>query len=154
MVEIMKIDDTNKAIIKHLQQDGRKPFSAIADELAITENTVRARVNKLMEEGILQVTGVVDPEKIPGHQICMIGIKLKTMDLSGKARDISRLKGVVSVSVVTGRYDLLAQVLLDEQQNYSLIDFFTKELVKIAEILNVETFVVYQAYNLRVPYIL
>ena len=149
----MKIDETNKAIIKHLQ-DGRKPFSAIADELAITENTVRARVNKLMEEGVLQVTGMVDPEQLPGHRICMMGIKLKTMDLSGKAKDISRLKGVISVCVVTGRYDLIAQVLLDEDQNYSLIDFFTKELVKIAEILNVETFVVYQAHNLRVPYIL
>lgn len=149
----MKLDETNIAIIKHLQ-DGRKPFSAIADELAITENTVRSRVNKLMEEGVLQVTGVVDPEQIPGHRVCMIGIKLKTMDLSGKARDIARLKGVISVCVVTGRYDLIAQVLLDENQNYSLIDFFTKELVKIAEIQHVETYVVYQAHNMRVPYIL
>ena len=41
---IKRIDDTNKSIIKQLQ-DGRKPFSAIAEELGITENTVRARVN-------------------------------------------------------------------------------------------------------------
>ncbi|MCF7945528.1 MAG: Lrp/AsnC family transcriptional regulator [Spirochaetia bacterium] len=149
----MKIDETNKAIIKQLL-DGRKPYSAIADELSITENTVRSRVNKLIEEGVLQITGLVDPETIPGLQVCVMGIKLKTMDLGGKAREISRLKGVISAAVVTGRYDLLVNVLLNEDEEYSLIDFFTKELVKVAEIQNVETFVVYESHNLQVPYIL
>ena len=37
-----KIDDTNKAIIR-LLRDGRKPYSVIADELGITENTGRSR---------------------------------------------------------------------------------------------------------------
>ncbi len=149
----MKLDEMNIAIIKHLR-DGRKPYSSIADELNVTENTVRSRVNKLMEEGVLEITGLVDSEEVPGLQVCLMGIKLKSMDLGKKAREISRLRGVVSVSVVTGRYDLIAQVLLNDAQDYALIDFFTKELVKISEILNVETFVVYQAYNQRVPYIL
>lgn len=149
----MKIDETNKAIIKQLR-DGRKPFSAIADELAVTENTVRSRVNKLIEEQVLEITGMVDSAAMPGHQVCYMGVKLKTMDLSTKAKEVSRLKGVVSVSVVTGRFDLLVQVLLDHDEGYSLLDFFTKELVKVDEIANVETYVVYQAYNLRVPYVL
>ncbi len=149
----MKIDETNKAIIKQLR-DGRKPFSAIADEMAVTENTVRSRVNKLIEEQVLEITGLVDPSAIPGHQVCFMGVKLKTMDLSTKAQEITALKGVISVSVVTGRYDLLVQVLLDHDEDYSLLDFFTKELIEVDEIANVETFVVYQAYNLRVPYVL
>ncbi len=51
-----KMDETNKAIIRQLC-DGRKPFSAIAEELSITENTVRSRVNKLIDEGVLQISG-------------------------------------------------------------------------------------------------
>jgi Lrp/AsnC family transcriptional regulator for asnA, asnC and gidA len=46
----MKIDETNLAIIKRLRE-GRRSFKQIAEELSITENTVRARVNKLVEEG-------------------------------------------------------------------------------------------------------
>lgn len=149
----MKIDETNKAIMKQLR-DGRKSYSAIADELAITENTVRARVNKLIEEGILEISGLIDPESIPGLQVVMLGVKLKTLDLGRKAEEFSRLKGVVSAAVITGRYDLFVQVLLDADREYTLLDFFTKELVKIAEIQDVETFVVYQAYNYRIPYLL
>ncbi|MCK5155792.1 MAG: Lrp/AsnC family transcriptional regulator [Spirochaetales bacterium] len=149
----MKIDDMNIAIIKQLR-DGRKSYSAIAEELSVTENTVRSRVNKLVEENVLEITGLVNPESLPGVQIVVMMVKLKTMDLGRKAEEFTRLKGVISASVVTGRYDLLVQVLLNEEEEYSLLEFFTKELVKIAEIQDVETFVIYQAYGLRVPYIL
>lgn len=149
----MKIDEMNIQIIKQLR-DGRKSYSAIAEELSVTENTVRSRVNKLIEENVLEVTGLVDPESLPGVQIVLMGVKLKTMDLGRKAEEFTRLKGVISAAVITGRYDLLVQVLLNEDEEYSLLEFFTKELVKIAEIQDVETFVVYQAYGLRVPYIL
>lgn len=148
-----KIDETNKAIIKQLY-DGRKAYSAIADELKITENTVRARVNKLIEEGILQISGLVDPESIPGLQVVMMGVKLKTLDLERKAKEFSQLRGVISAAVVTGRYDLIVQLVLSEAEGFSLLDFFKKELVKVTKILEVETFVVYQSHNFRIPYIL
>jgi Lrp/AsnC family transcriptional regulator for asnA, asnC and gidA len=148
-----KIDETNKAIIRQLA-DGRKPFSAIAEELSITENTVRARVNKLMEEGVLQITGLINPECVPGVQVVMMGVKLKTLDLGRKAQEFSRLRGVVSAVVVTGRYDLIVQVILSEEEGLSLLEFFKRELAKVPEILEVETFVVYQSYNYRVPFIL
>ncbi|MEA5032640.1 MAG: transcriptional regulator [Spirochaetae bacterium HGW-Spirochaetae-4] len=148
-----KIDETNKAIIKQLA-DGRKAYSAIADELSITENTVRARVNKLMEEGVLQISGLINPECIPGLQVVMMGVKLKTLDLGRKAQEFARLRGVISAVVVTGRYDLIVQVILSEDEGLSLLDFFKKELAKVPEILEVETFVVYQSHNFRVPFIL
>ncbi|MCF7940547.1 MAG: Lrp/AsnC family transcriptional regulator [Spirochaetia bacterium] len=149
----MKIDDTNKAIIKQLR-DGRKSYSAIADELSITENTVRARVNKLMDEKVLEITGLVDPSSLPNHKIVIMGIKLKTLDLGRKAKEFTQLRGVVFATVVTGRYDLIVQVLINENDGYSLLDFFNRELVKVSEIQDVETFVVYESFDLRVPYIL
>ncbi len=150
---IKRIDDTNKAIIKQLK-DGRKPFSAIADELGITENTVRSRVKLLLEDGLLQISGLVDPECIPGLQVVMMGIKLSTMELEKKAKEFCRLRGVISVAVVTGRYDLIAELVLSEDENLSLLQFFSEELTKVKDVLDVETYVVYQSHNLMVPYIL
>ena len=149
----VKMDETNKAIIRQLR-DGRKPFSAIAEELSITENTVRARVNKLIEEGVLVISGMVNPEVIPGLQVVMMGVKLKTLDLERKAKEFSSLRGIISASVVTGRYDLIVHLVLSEEEGLSLLDFFKTELDKISEISEVETFVVYQSHNLRIPYIL
>ncbi|MBI9094670.1 MAG: Lrp/AsnC family transcriptional regulator [Sphaerochaeta sp.] len=149
----LKMDETNKAIVKQLH-DGRKPFSAIAEELSITENTVRSRVNKLIEEGVLQISGLVNPETIPGLQVVMMGVKLKTLDLEKKAKEFAELRGVISAAVVTGRYDLIVQLVLAEDEGLTLLDFFKQELDKIADISEVETFVVYQSHNFRIPYIL
>lgn len=149
----MKIDETNIAIIKHLR-DGRKSFSAIAEELSITENTVRSRVNKLVEEGILEISGLVDPESLPGHRLIICGVKLSTTELVRKSKEFTKLRGTVSVGVVTGRYDLVVQVLLNENEGFGLLEFFTEELSKVDEIQEIETFVVYQGYNLKVPYII
>jgi Lrp/AsnC family transcriptional regulator for asnA, asnC and gidA len=122
--------------------------------LSITENTVRARVNKLVEEGFLQITGLINPESLSNVQVIMMGIKVKTLDLARKAEEIARLKGVVSTVVVTGRYDLIVQAILSEEEGLSLLEFYNRELSKISEIGEVETFVVQQAYNYKVPFIL
>jgi Lrp/AsnC family transcriptional regulator for asnA, asnC and gidA len=74
------------------------------------------------------------------------------MDLIKKGEEFSRLKGVVSVSVVTGRFDLILLVLLKE--GFGLLEFYTQEVAKIKGVQSVETFVVYKSYNLKVPYIL
>jgi Lrp/AsnC family transcriptional regulator for asnA, asnC and gidA len=147
----MKIDKTNLSIIKHLR-DGRRSFKDIAHELGLSENTVRTRVHKLTEEGILQVTGLVDPEALPGHRVVMVGVKLRTMDLIKKGKEFSKLRGVVSVSVVTGRYDLILVVFLKE--GFGLLEFYTDEVAQLKDVQSVETFVVYKGYNLKIPYIL
>ncbi len=146
----MKIDQTNIDIIRELKQ-GKKSFKRIADKLDITENTVRSRVNKLQEEGILEICGLVDPAMLPGHRVVIIGIKLSEMDLVEKGREISRLKGVIHTNVVTGRFDLLIMVLF--KKGFGLLEFYTEEIAKIHGVRSVETFVVYKSYNLKVPYI-
>jgi Lrp/AsnC family transcriptional regulator for asnA, asnC and gidA len=147
----MKADEINIEIIRHLR-DGRKSYKKIADDLGITESTVRSRVGKLVEEGFLEITGLIDPEAIPGHEAALVGVKLNTMNLVEKGEEFSRLKGVVSVKVVTGRYDLIISILLNEE--FKLLDFYTKEVDKIKGVQSVETFVVYKGFNSRVPYIL
>ncbi len=147
----MKIDETNLAIIKHLRQ-GRRSFKKISEDLDITENTVRARVNKLTEEGVLEISGLVDIESIPGHRMVMVGVKLATMNLVKKGKEFSKLKGVVSVSVVTGRFDLILIVLINE--GFGLLEFYTEEVSRIKMVQSVETFVVYKGFNLKIPYIL
>lgn len=147
----MKIDDTNIKIIKQLRR-GRKSYKKIATELGITENTVRSRVNKLINEGVMEISGNVNPEGIAGHRVVMVGVKLATTNLVAKGAEFSKLKGVVSVSVVTGRFDLMLVVLLKE--GFGLLEFYTEEVARIEGVQSIETFVVYKSYNLKVPYIL
>ena len=95
---------------------------------------------------------MVNPESIDGHRVVMVGVKLKSMDLVNKGKEFSKLRGVVSVSVVTGRFDLILIVLL--KSGFGLLEFYTEEVSKISDVQSVETFVVYKSYNLNVPYVL
>lgn len=147
----MNLDQANLTIIKQLR-NGRKSYKKIAEELSLSENTVRSRVHKLIQEGILEISGVLDAQEVEGHGVVMVGVKLKTMDLVHKGEEFSQLKGVVSVCVVTGRFDLILIVLL--KPGFGLLEFYTEEVSRIRDVQSVETFVVYKSYNLKVPYVL
>ncbi len=132
--------------------DGRRAFREVAEELGITENTVRARYKKLTEAGVLEVTALVNPEMIEGHLTALVGMKVKSADLINAGERIASLKGVISVRVVTGRYDLLVEILLKE--GFGLLEFFTVEVAKVEDVQDFETFVVYKSFGHRVPYVL
>lgn len=142
------MDTTDIAIITQLR-DGRTSFKTIADRLNLAEGTVRNRFRKLKEQGILDVTGLVDPEALPEHSVVMIGVQVRDMDLVKKAEEFSRLRGVISVCVVTGRFDLIVTVML--AKDFTILKFYTEEAVKVTNIRSVETFVVYKSFNLKVP---
>ncbi len=144
----MKIDDINISIINHLR-DGRIPFRKIADDLSISEGTVRTRVRKLTEEGVLEISGLVDPEAIPNQSVVMVGVNVGDMDLVKKGEEFSKLRGVTSVCVVTGRFDLIVTVVL--KKGFGLLEFYTEEVKQLDNVIAVESFVVYKSFNLKVP---
>jgi Lrp/AsnC family transcriptional regulator for asnA, asnC and gidA len=145
------LDALGLEIIRHLR-DGRKPFTEIAKALEVTENTVRARVNKLLDNDILSIEGRVDPFKISGHFFVMIGVKLDTVNLVPKGEEFAKLRGVVSVAVVTGQFDLIATVLLNDE--FSIKEFYLEEVSKLSGLQSTETWVIYHNINTTVPYIL
>ncbi len=144
----MQIDATNLAIINHLK-DGRASFKKIAEELSLAEGTVRSRVKKLTDEGVLSISGLVNPEALPDQQIVMVGVRVKGMDLVTKGEEFSRLRSVISVCVVTGQFDLIVTAMLSK--DFGLLEFFTQEVATIDNVRSVETFVVYKSFNLKVP---
>ena len=147
----MEIDKLNIDIMR-LLRNGRESYKKIAENLGITENTVRSRVNKLVDEGILNFTGNINPEALDGHRLLYLGIKLSDLDITRKGDDFCNLPGVVSAGIVTGRYDLIIQVLLNN--DFNLLEFITEHVSTIKGVQTVESFIVYKGYNLKVPYIL
>ena len=141
------MDKTDIAIIKELK-DGRISFKSVADSLGLAEGTVRSRVRRLREDGVLQITGLVDPEALDEHSVVLVGVRLNDMDLVKKGEEFSTLRGVMSVCVVTGRFDLMVTVVLEK--NFGILEFYTEEASKIDNIQSVETFVVYKSFDMKV----
>src|SRR6476646_8465101 len=99
----------DKRIIEHLQADGRRPFTQIAADLGVSEAAVRARTNRLIERGILQVVGVTDPLKLGFQQMAMLGIRCESDRLVAVSEAVAEMPEVDYLFITPGTYDLLVE---------------------------------------------
>jgi Lrp/AsnC family transcriptional regulator for asnA, asnC and gidA len=112
-------DDLNRAIIKMLQEDGRLPYKDIARELKVSEGTIRNRVQSMKQNGSLKIVALADPMAIRYKADAMIGIKVATPATPrAVALRLSDLPEVVYAIWVSGRYDLLIEVVCETRQSF------------------------------------
>lgn len=141
-----ELDAIDRGIVEALREDGRTNNSVIAARLGIAEGTVRQRMRKLTEAGVVKISALVNPEIISEHQLCMIGVKVvESQRLEATAQAVSQLPEVRSVAIVTGRYDLLVELLVDS--NHGLIRFLSESLAKVSGIQSSETFLLLKTYD-------
>jgi Lrp/AsnC family transcriptional regulator, regulator for asnA, asnC and gidA len=134
-----EVSELDKRIIEHLQADGRRPFTQIAADLGVSEAAVRARTNRLMERGILQVVGVTDPLKLGFQQMAMIGIRCESDKLISVAERIAEMPEVDYVVITAGSYDLIIETVSED--NDALLRFLAEHLRSIEGVRETETFV-------------
>jgi len=134
-----EVSPLDKRIIEHLQQDGRRPFTQIAADLGVSEAAVRARTNRLVERGILQVVGVTDPLKLGFQQQAMIGVRCESNRLLEVAEAVSSFPEVSYVVVTAGAFDLLVEVVCEN--NEALLHFLAERLRAVEGVRDTETFV-------------
>jgi Lrp/AsnC family transcriptional regulator for asnA, asnC and gidA len=118
-----EVSELDKRIIEHLQQDGRRPFTQIAADLGVSEAAVRARTNRLVDRGILQVVGVTDPLKLGFQQMAMIGIRCEADHLMDVAARCAEMPEVDYVVITAGTYDILIETVCED--NDGLLRFLS-----------------------------
>lgn len=65
------------AIIEQLQEDGRRPYAAIGKAVGLSEAAVRQRVQKLLDQGVMQIVAVTDPLTVGLRRQAMVGINVE-----------------------------------------------------------------------------
>lgn len=111
----MKLDDTDKAIIRHLQHDGRMPFSNLGPLVGLSPAAVRQRVLHLIDEGAMQIVAVTDPTTLGFTVQAMAGLTLEG-DLERTAASIAEIEAVDYVVVVAGRFDVMIEVVAEDME--------------------------------------
>ena len=109
------LDETDQAIIALLRKNGRLPYRAIARELDIAENTVRARVRRMEESDALRVVAVTDIEAAGYGMLLAIGVQVEGRSPEQVARDMAAIPEVFSVNVVVGAQDVEILVVARDQ---------------------------------------
>lgn len=112
---MIELDDTDQAIIELLRADGRMSYRAIARELDIAENTVRARVRRMEESNTLRVVAVTDIEAAGYGMLLAIGVQVEGLAPEQVAQDLAAIPEVFSVNVVVGAQDIEILVVARDQ---------------------------------------
>jgi Lrp/AsnC family transcriptional regulator for asnA, asnC and gidA len=110
-----QLDRIDIAIITHLQQDGRTPYTTIAKELAISEASVRQRVARLINRRMIQIVAVSSPLDL-GLLWSQIQLRVSGDRLSEVAEAIAAFPEVDYVSVCAGSCDLIVGVVSRDRE--------------------------------------
>ena len=113
------LDSTDEAIIELLRRDGRMPYRAIARELQIAENTVRARVKRMEESDTMRLVAVTDIEAAGFSMLLAIGVQVEGRSPEKVARELAAIPEVFSVNVVVGAQDIEILVVARDQADLS-----------------------------------
>jgi Lrp/AsnC family transcriptional regulator, regulator for asnA, asnC and gidA len=133
------LDDLDKAIIKALQLDGRRPYAQIGRELKVPEATVRQRAERLISRGVVQVVGVTDPLAMGFGQPAFIGLHVDAGRLEEVADAVASLEEVTYVVVTAGRFDMICEVVCEDNEH--LLRVLADQLATIEGIRSTETMV-------------
>ncbi|QRM57961.1 Lrp/AsnC family transcriptional regulator (plasmid) [Sinorhizobium sp. BG8] len=110
-----RIDELDRNIIRELQNDGRRPLREVARNLGIAEATVRLRLKRLQDEGILQIVAFADPTKLGPSHMALMFLSVLPGAHSGIVATLADWSEVSYLSTTLGDADICAQVLCADQ---------------------------------------
>ncbi|HSJ57542.1 MAG TPA: Lrp/AsnC family transcriptional regulator [Anaerolineae bacterium] len=141
-----ELDEIDRAIVAHLQYDGRKPFTEIAADLGLSEGAVRRRVKLMTDGGILQIVAVVEPHFLEWNAAGMIGINVHPGQTEAVAARIAEFPEVTYLFMSSGGFDLFVEVYCRDRQHF--VSFLNDRLQQVPGVLRTETFMILKMYKL------
>lgn len=111
------LDEIDKAIIRHLQEDGRMSYADLAPMVGLSPAAVRQRVLQMVGEGVMQVVAVTDPISLGFEVQAMVGMQVEG-DLDPVSKALAAMVEVDYLVITTGRFDLLAEVVCESTEHF------------------------------------
>ncbi|WP_440312511.1 Lrp/AsnC family transcriptional regulator [Leucobacter chromiireducens] len=102
----IKIDETDRAIIQHLQRDGRATFRELGETAAISPSGARLRLTRLTERGAVKVVGI--PVRGERAEAPTLGVGIQSSAPVAQALARVRELDPEFLAVSVGGYDLIA----------------------------------------------
>jgi len=132
----MKIDDLDRRIIDVMRCDARLSNGEIASRVGSNGPTVRRRIEKLIENKVMQVVAVADPRKLGYNVLAVIALQVEHTALQDIEKALLALPEVHFAGFMMGAFNVLIEVWL--HSNEELLTFMHDKLGQIQGIQRVE----------------
>ena len=132
------LDDVSKAIIEQLQADGRTSYATIAKRVGLSDAAVRVRVQRLLDNDVMQIVAVTAPLQLGFTRQAMVGIRTEG-DTQLVADRLTAMTEVTYVVTTAGSFDLIVEVVCEDDEE--LLDLVSRRIRILAGVASTETFV-------------
>lgn len=134
------MDKVDKQILEYLKEDARASFTYIADEIDVSEGTVRNRVRDLQDEGVIEKFTVETRDYGVGAVVMVeVSTEEDILDL------VEEFPSDIEVDEVTGEYDTIVRVSRETTEELNdAID----EIRKVDGVEGTTTFSVLKSHKL------
>jgi Lrp/AsnC family transcriptional regulator, regulator for asnA, asnC and gidA len=118
----------------------------MSKKLGLAEATIRNRLTKLARSNQVRIAGLINPDSFEDKVVALVAVEVKEVaNLDVIGQQISELQSVQNVTIASGRYDLIIEILVDS--NKGIIKFLEDELAKIKGVGKTETFLILKSFN-------
>jgi Lrp/AsnC family transcriptional regulator for asnA, asnC and gidA len=143
---IPPLDETDKQILRALQHDGRVSYAELGPTVGLSAPAARARVQRLIDTGVVRVVGVTDPISLGLPTMAMLGVRAEG-DIRAAADAIAACEGVIYVVLTAGAFDLFVEVVCHTPAE--LLDLISDGMKAVPGIKHVETFTYFGIHTHR-----
>ena len=132
-IELDKLDDIDKEIIKYLQSDSRATLTFLSKKLNLTRNSIKYRIKNLEARGyIIKYTTKLDPKKFGKRVTAIFNFNVPLDQIKSFANDLKKYENIVNIYFTTGHYSINAMGIFEnhEDLNRFLIDNLSKTPIR------------------------
>jgi Lrp/AsnC family transcriptional regulator, regulator for asnA, asnC and gidA len=130
-------DDLDRQIIELLREDGRRSNREVARRLDVPEATVRYRVRRLTDSGILKIAASVDPEHLGYALTAVISVQVEPRLFVTVSDEIAAMAEVMWLAITAGASDVIFTASFHNQEE--MFVFVADRLAHIEGINKIET---------------
>ena len=107
----MSTTSTADRILEALEADAQASYAEIADRAGVSKPTVRKYISQLEDEGVIVgYSADVDPKKLSGKTIALVGIDVDSEEYVGATRALKELDAVEALYTSSGDHMFMAEV--------------------------------------------
>jgi Lrp/AsnC family transcriptional regulator, regulator for asnA, asnC and gidA len=128
------LDDTDRRIIQHLREDGRRPYAAIARDVGLSEAAVRQRVGRLLRDKVIHISAATYPTS-HGFFAAALYVRVDKGRHEEVARAIAEMPEAEWVATCLGAYDVEVDVVCDTRERlYETVVDKVRNLAGVREV--------------------
>ena len=145
MDHLYQIDNTDSAILSHLVENGKMPYTEMAKKIRVSHGTIHQRVKKLEKMGIIQKTSVViDYNKLGYKLTCYLGVLVNSgLNIDKVCHDLKKIPQITVANITSGKFNITCKIrALDTEHAKRII----QKIHSIEGVIRTETTVSFEEF--------